>query len=125
MILTGYDGLVGITKKAQARVDDIRIDLINQRNQNYSNKKKWYIKSIIFEQAYGITGWEVRSIVAYWRLRGEAIASDKNGYFMAFSSSELDNTVHHMDERCSKIARVSRSLKQTQRHLEQTQGDLF
>ena len=125
MTLTGYDSLAGLTKKGKARVDDIRIDLINQRNQNYSNEKKWYIKSIIFEEAYGINGSEVRLIVSYWRLKGEAIASDKNGYFMAFSSSELDNTIHHMDERCSKIAHVSRSLKQTQRHLKQTQGDLF
>jgi hypothetical protein len=62
-----------------------------------------FVKSEQLEQAFSLTGSEVRQIVQYARRQSIPIVSSAHGYSMARSSGDLDSTLAHLRERMNSL----------------------
>lgn len=65
----------------------------------------------------GIKGSEVRRIVNRLRERGEPIASDGEGYFIAKTYEELEHTLRQLDSRINAIKRARDGLNDAAHNL--------
>ncbi len=83
------------------------------------------IKSFVIEYLLKIKGERVRKIIADLRHDGEPISSGRKGYYYAYTQEELQPTIQQLTRRVGAMSYVLKSLKNTQRRMDERQGNLL
>ena len=106
MPLTGFEELTSHQTTIAAHADTVLRGLrVRDSSRPITSKK--------IEEAIGIKGPALRAIVHYLRTQGHPICSASKGYWYG-NSEELDDTIHHLEQRVRSISAAAQALRKTQ-----------
>ena len=101
-MLTGFDKIkTGLTSRAAANLRAVHAEIQNDGP----------VKSAVLERHHAVTGVEVRAIVSFLRAKGYLVCSNQRGYFIPKTRDELDETIHHLEQRARSLLATAEAMK--------------
>ena len=100
----GFEKYHGLSARAENKIAAVKDLLFRYRYLHPLGSK-------YLEQLFKLAGPEIRSIMSELSCQGEPICSGIKGYYWATSAGDIDKTINHLTDRCTRMQNRIKGLK--------------